>query len=162
MTLHQTYEDSLNVSDGRWHRIVVDVRDGYVFLDVDDGLWKYKSTKYHLEHIDHFDGALSWPTVTLATAVFVGGCATPSTPSHRDLSPPLPECYVGCVVDLRHHGYPLRDDRIVSRLKRTRAFDCDDTVEDITGYWTQEVGVYFIFHTHEMIRVSTAGRTRRS
>jgi hypothetical protein len=55
VSVQQSLHDPLNVSDTKWHTIVVDVREGHVHLMIDDQ-WKYTSREYHTEHIDSFDG----------------------------------------------------------------------------------------------------------
>jgi hypothetical protein len=47
--------------------------------------------------------------------LYTGGCITPSSQSHEDLSPSLPQCFQGCIDDIRHHGHVLEKHRIISR-----------------------------------------------
>jgi hypothetical protein len=50
-------DPDIDITDGNVHTISVDIVDGHVHLNI-DGSHSFISAKYHLQHIDDFDGSL--------------------------------------------------------------------------------------------------------
>lgn len=94
--------------------------------------------------------------IITATVLYIGGCITPSLQSDEDLSPSLPQCFQGCIDDIRHHGHVLEKHRIISRTIQ----NCDKIEREREGEVVQTNERVRTLYTASEVVVSEGGELR--